>query len=245
MSEKTAVIIGVGAINGMGGQLCKRFASLGLHVVIAGRTQGKIDKVAEAIRADGGRATAIACDGTIEADVKNLIAEAAKIGPIDLAIFNTGNNMPGHLIGMEADYFEECWRLCTFGGFLFAREVATHMEQNGTGTILFTGATAAKVGNPMFVAFTAAKAGLRTMAQAMAKDLSPKGIHIGHVVIDGAIDGNRIRKGLPQLVERWGEDRLVELGGIVDIYEMLYKQPKRAWTFEVDVRSSVAEFGIQ
>lgn len=242
MAQATAVIMGVGPNNGMGGRLCHRFAARGLHVIVAGRTAEKIEAVAEAIRSHGGAASAVVADATEEASVIELFEKSEATGPVDLAIYNAGNNMPGDFLEMEAGYFEKCWRIGCFGGFLFGREAARRMVPREHGTILFTGASAAWRGKPFFAAFTAAKAGLRALAQSMARDFGGRGIHVGHVVVDGAIDGEKIRDGLPDLVETWGEERLVDLEGIVDLYEMLYKQPRRAWSHEVDVRSFQADW---
>ncbi len=233
----TAVIIGVGADPGLGARLCHGFAQEGLHVVVAGRTPAKIDAVAAAIRAGGGAATAIAADATRETDVAMLFERAAALGsPIDLAVYNAGNNMPGGLTDMTAAYFEDCWRIGCYGGFLFAREAARHMQPRGAGTVLFTGASASLRGRPNFYAFTAAKAGLRSFAQAMARDFGPQGIHVAHVVIDGAIDGERIRTRFPQIVEQRGADGIIDLEAIVAAYRFLYRQPRRGWTHELDLR---------
>jgi NAD(P)-dependent dehydrogenase (short-subunit alcohol dehydrogenase family) len=139
---------------------------------------------------------------------------------------------------MEASYFEHAWRVCCFGGFLFGREAARRMLPRG-GTLLFTGASASLRGRAGFAAFNSAKAGLRNLAQAMAKELGPKGLHVGHVVVDGGIDGDKLRKGRPEMVQRFGEDRLIDLEGLADAYWYLHQQPPRAWTFELDLRSKV------
>ena len=242
MNQTTAVILGVGADPGLGSRLCHRFARAGLHVLVAGRTAAKVEAVAAAIEAAGGSASAQVTDATDESAVIALFDAAEAVGPVEVAIYNAGNNMPGDVRTMEASYFEACWRIGCFGAFLFGREAVRWMQPRGSGTLLFTGASASLRGKPFFSAFTAAKAGMRAFAQSLAREFGPQGIHVGHVVVDGAIDGDRIRKGLPGLVEEWGEDRLVDLEGIVDLYEMLHRQPRRAWTHELDVRSSVEPF---
>lgn len=237
MTHGVAVIIGVGPDSGLGARLCHRFAGLGLHVVAAGRTQAKVDAVAAAIRQAGGFATGVQADTTSEAEVTALFAEAAAIGPLRVAVFNAGNNMPGDFLTMEADYFERCWRIACFGGFLFSREALKRMVPEGSGSLLFTGASASMRGKPNFAAFTAAKAGLRALAQSLAREFGPKGIHVGHVVVDGGIDGEKLRSR-PGIVEHFGgQDGMVDLEGIVDLFEMLHRQPPRAWTHEVDVRT--------
>ncbi|MFT5039175.1 MAG: NAD(P)-dependent dehydrogenase (short-subunit alcohol dehydrogenase family) [Hyphomicrobiaceae bacterium] len=237
MSEKTAIIMGVGASRGLGATLCRRFGSAGLHVIVAGRTAAKIETVAAEIIAAGGKATAIATDTTDEAQVVELFNKARAIGELDLAIYNAGNNMPAEFLKMEAGFFEQCWRVACYGGFLFSREALRYMEPRGHGTLLFTGASASMRGRPFFAAFAAAKAGLRALAQSVAREFGPKGIHVAHLVIDGGIDGDRINKGLPDFAAAMGEDGLINLEGIADLYELLYKQSRGAWSHEIDVRT--------
>lgn len=234
-----AIVMGVGPDQGMGAQLCKRFASFGLHVVIAGRTQEKIDAVAEDIRSGGGQASAIVADATVEADTVMLFKTAAAQGRIDCAIYNTGNNTPGRIEDMSAEYFEQSWRTCCYGGFLFGREAIKCMKSTGGGTILFTGASASMRGRTNFGAFNSSKAALRCLAQAMAKEYGPDGIHVGHVVIDGAIFGDKVRNRYPEYAEKLGETGMINIGAIVDAYAYLYKQPKSGWSFEVDVRTAI------
>lgn len=237
MSEKTAVIVGVGPENGLGGTLCRKFAGHGLHVVAAGRTKGKVDAVAQAIVDQGGKATGVETDATDEAAVVALIRQAEAIGPIDLAIYNAGNNMPGDFLEMEAGYFEKCWRICCMGGFLFSREALRVMAPRGQGTLLFTGASASMRGKPFFAAFTAAKAGLRALSQSLSREFQPQGIHVGHVVIDGGIDGDKLQKGRPEIAKAFGPERLISLDGIAGAYEYLYLQDRLAWTQELDLRA--------
>ena len=235
----TAIVMGVGPDQGMGAQLCRRFASFGLHVFVAGRTQAKLDAVVENIRADGGQASAAVADATVEAEVVALFETAAAQGRIDCAIYNAGNNTPGRIEEMTADYFEQSWRSCCFGGFLFGREAVKHMKSADGGTILFSGATASMRGRTNFGAFNSSKAALRSLAQAMAKEYGPDGIHVGHVVIDGAIFGDKVRNKYPEFAERLGEAGMINIGAIVDAYAYLYKQSKSGWTFEVDVRTAI------
>jgi NAD(P)-dependent dehydrogenase (short-subunit alcohol dehydrogenase family) len=231
---QTAIVIGVGPDRGLGAQLCKRFAAEGLHVLVAGRTQSALDAVAADIESDGGRATAVVADATHEADIVSLFDQAGS--DLELAVYNAGNNMPGRIIDMEASYFEQSWRVVCFGGFLFGREAVRRMAPKGSGTLLFTGASASLRGRSGFGAFNSSKAGLRILAQAMAKEYAADGIHVGHVVVDGAIGGEKIRKRFPDAAGR--EERLISIEGIVDAFVFLHKQPRRAWSFELDVRTS-------
>lgn len=236
MADRTAVVIGVGAVEGLGSYLCQGAAREGLHTFIGGRTSAKIEAVADVIRADGGEATAVVTDTTDEASVTALIEATEAEGPIDLAIYNAGNNMPGRFLEMEASYFEECWRVTCYGGFLFAREALKKMVPRGTGTLLMTGASASLRGRQNFAAFTAAKAGLRTLSQSLAREFGPQGIHVGHTIVDGAIGGDLVKERAPEWVENLGEDGLVGLQGIAESYMFMYRQPRNAWTHELDLR---------
>lgn len=232
---RKAVIIGVGPDRGLGAQLCKRFAKEGLHVVAAGRTQASLDAVAADIHSAGGSANMQIADATSEADVTALFKQVG--GDIDLAIYNAGNNTPGRILDMEADYFERSWRTVCYGGFLFGREALRCMVPQKRGTILFTGASASLRGRPGYGAFNSSKAGLRTLAQAMAKEYGPEGIHVGHVVVDGGIYGEKLRKRISDFDSR--QDRLIDIEGIVDCYAFLYRQQPNAWSFEIDIRTSL------
>ena len=236
MSKKTAIVIGVGPDRGLGAQLCHRFAADGLHVLVAGRSKDKLDAVVAAITQSGGSAESVQADATSEADTIALFDAAGN--SLDLAIYNAGNNTPGRIADMEADYFEQSWRVCCFGGFLFAREAARRMAPLGGGTVLFTGASASLRGRANFGAFNSSKGALRNMAQAMAKELGEDGIHVGHVVVDGAINGEKIQNLVPQYAKQLGDDGMINIEGIVNGFAFLYNQPRNAWSFEIDVRTS-------
>ncbi len=238
-TNKVAIISGVGPEQGLGAQLALRFAASGLHVFVAGRTQSKLDAVANAIQDSGGQATAVVADATDEQATIDLFAQARKVGPIDLVIYNTGNNTPGYFQDMSAEFFEKSWRVCCFGGFLYGRAAIQYMQRDGGGTILFTGASASMRGRARFGAFNSSKSALRIMAQAMAKECGPAGIHVGHVVVDGAVNGDKIRKGLPDIAAKLGEDGMIDIQAIVDGFEYLYRQPRTGWSFEVDIRTAI------
>ncbi len=234
-----AIISGVGPEQGMGAQLARRFARHGLHVFVAGRTAASLDAVVAGIARDGGKATAVVADAIDEQATVDLFKQARAVGKIALVIYNTGNNTPGRIEDMTAEYFENSWRVCCFGGFLYGREAVKHMKADGGGTLLFTGASASLRGRPNFGAFNSAKGALRMLAHAMAKEYGPDGIHVGHVVIDGAIAGEKIRTRFPEYAAKLGDDGLVDIQAIVDGFEYLYKQPRRGWSFEVDVRTAI------
>lgn len=237
MSERAAIVVGVGAEAGLGARLCERFGREGLHVLVAGRTAERIERVAGAIRKGGGAATAVPTDTTREADVLRLFERADAIAPgaLEVAIFNAGNNQMKSFVEMEAAFFEETWRVACFGGFLVGREAARRMVPRARGTVLFTGASASLRGKPPFAAFASAKAGLRAIAQSMAREFGPQGVHVAHVIVDGGIAGERLAR-FTEFVKAKGEDGLLDLDAIADTYWMLHGQHRTAWTHELDLR---------
>jgi len=239
---KTAIVVGVGPEAGLGGALCKRLAREGLHVLVAGRTPDKVETLAAAIRKAGGRATGVATDTTREQDVLDVFDRAEKEGPLEIVVYNAGNAAMGELHDMEASYFEQVWRVGCFGGFLVGREAVRRMLPRGRGTVIFTGATASMRGKPTTTAFASAKAGLRSLAQSMARAYGPRGLHVAHVVVDGGIAGDKIIQGIPQFAQAMGEDGLVSLDGLADAYWYLHTQQRAAWTHELDIRTFKESF---
>ncbi|MGH7787384.1 MAG: SDR family NAD(P)-dependent oxidoreductase [Candidatus Binatia bacterium] len=234
--QRSAVVVGVGAEAGLGGALCKRFGREALHVFVAGRTAAKLQVVVDAIAAAGGTATAVPTDTTVEADVVRLFERAEATAPIDLVVFNAGGNQMANLLEMQAAFFEDVWRVGCLGGFLVGREAARRMVPRARGTLLFTGATASVRARPPFIAFASAKAALRAIAQGMAREFGPQGVHVGHVIIDGGIDGERLRTLAPGFVSAKGDEGLLDLDAIADAYWYLHEQHRTAWTHELDLR---------
>ena len=230
-------MVGVSAEQGLGGALCKRFARGGLHVFAAGRTPARLDALVAGIRATGGTATAVPTDTTSEADVLALFDRVEReTGVPAVVIYNAGNNAFVDFRRTEARFFEDMWRVACFGGFLVGRESARRMAPLGRGTVLFTGASGSLRGRPGFAHFAAAKAGLRMIAQAMAREFGPQGLHVAHVVVDGGIDGERLRTLVPQFVAAKGERGLLDLDAIAETYWQIHTQHPTAWTHEVDLR---------
>ena len=239
----TALVIGVGSENGVGGAVCRRFAREGMHVVVAGRTEEKVASVAESLREAGGQATHAVGDATDAAGVAHFFDVAGEIaGPPELVVYNVGNNRFAPLLEMTDEFFEDLWRICCFGGFLTGREAARRMIPAGGGTLLFTGATASVRARPPFTAFASAKAGLRAVAHGMAREFGKSGLHVGHIVIDGVIDGDQVNSRFPQLKENFGEEGMLKPDDIAEAYWMLHRQPRSAWTLELDVRPDRENF---
>ena len=234
---QVAVVLGVGPKNGLGAALCRRMSQEGLHVLVSGRTESSLSAVVEEVQSLGGEASFYVADATSEQDIERLFEEARSLGTISVSVYNAGNNFPGTIIDMDADYFESTWRVCCFGGFLFGREAVRSMQASG-GTLIFTGASASLRGRANFGAFNSAKGALRNLAQAMAKEYAEHGIHVGHVVIDGPINGDKITEGFPAYAERLGEGGMINLEQIAESFAYLYRQPPAAWTFELDLRTS-------
>src|SRR5262245_25018783 len=207
MSQKAAIVIGVGAEAGLGAALCRRFGRGGMHVYVAGRTAVRLEATVNAVRAAGGAATGLVTDTTKEGDVVSLFDMAEReTGAVPAIVaYNAGNNMFVDFRQTTAALFEDMWRVGCFGGFLVGREAARRMVPVGHGTVFFTGASGSLRGRPGFAHFAAAKAGLRMIAQSMAREFGPQGIHVAHVIIDGGIDGERLQVGAPQFVAAKGE----------------------------------------
>jgi len=234
---RAAVVIGVGAAAGLGAALARRFARGGLHVFLAGRTQARLESVAEGIEAEGGRATPVVTDTTLTSEVMSLFdAVESAAGSPELVVYNAGNNRFRPLLEMDDEFFEGLWRLCCFGGFVAGREAARRMIPHGGGTLIFTGATASVRARPPFTAFASAKAALRALAHGMAREFGPQGLHVGHAIIDGMIDGEQLNSRFPQFKEQKGEDGMLRIDAIADAYWGLHQQQRSAWTLELDLR---------
>jgi NAD(P)-dependent dehydrogenase (short-subunit alcohol dehydrogenase family) len=240
MDRPTAVVVGVGAEQGIGAAVSRRFAAEGHHVLVAGRTQAKIDRVVKTIWERGGSAEAVLTDATDEGQVIRLFDRAmspgAAFAPADLIVFNAGNNRRVDFRELDAKVFEELWRVGCFAGFLVGREAARRLVPLGRGTVIFTGASGSLRGKPGFAQFAAAKAGLRMVAQSMAREYGPQGIHVAHVIIDGGVDGEKLRAGAPAMVEARGQDGLLGVDPIAEAYWQIHRQHASAWAHEIDLR---------
>lgn len=230
MGEPAAVVFGAG--EALGGAVARRFARAGYHAVPSRRKAERLEALAAAIRDDGGKATAIACDARDEEAVQALYERVEdEIGPVEVAVFNAGAWHNAPIAEMTARVYRQVWDTAAFAGFLTAREAARRMVPRGKGTILFTGATASLRGGPGFAAFAGAKFALRALAQAMSRELAPKGVHVAHVVVDGRIDSEAVRARFQ--VE---EAELMPPDAIAETFFAVHAQERDAWTFEIDLR---------
>ena len=236
-SKGVCLIIGAG--DGLGGAIAKAFARDGHPVCIARRARHleQLDVLASEIRAQGGIAHTFGVDARTETDMIALFDDIeARIGPLEVVVFNIGANVRFGLIETTARVFTKVWEMACFAGFLAGREAARVMVPRGRGSILFTGATASLRGREGFAAFAAAKAGLRAIAQSAARELAPMGIHVAHIVVDGAIDGVFTRSNRTDVQALLSEDRILKPDQIATNYVWLHGQQRSAWTHELDLR---------
>jgi NAD(P)-dependent dehydrogenase (short-subunit alcohol dehydrogenase family) len=233
------VCLVVGAGDGLGASIAHAFAREGLRVCITRRPRNteSLDALAEAIRAEGGEAYAFGLDARVEGDVVALIERIEReIGAIEVLVFNIGANVRFPIIETTTRVYSKVWEMAALAGFLTSREAARRMIERGHGAILFTGATASVRGGAGFAAFAGAKHALRALAQSLARELGPQGIHVAHVVIDGAIDGTFIRSIMPDAAEKLAREAILVPDEIARNYVWLYRQKRSAWTFEMDLR---------
>ena len=239
MSDPKGVCLVVGVGDGLGSALARAFAAEG-HVVCMTRRARNLDAleaVAQSIRDAGGAAHAYGVDARSEDEMVALFATIERdIGPLEVVVFNIGANVRFGIRETTARVFTKVWEMACFAGFLAGREAARVMVPRGRGTILFTGATASVRGRDGFAAFAAAKHGLRAVAQSMARELGPQGIHVAHVVIDGAVDGVFTRQNRSNVADLLAEDVILKPEDIAAAYVNLHKQPRSAWTHELDLR---------
>jgi NAD(P)-dependent dehydrogenase (short-subunit alcohol dehydrogenase family) len=236
LSQGTAVVVGVGAQTGLGAGLARRFAREGLRVVVAGRTAERLRAAAASICSSGGSVVVKVADASREADVTALFDEAAGENDLELVVYNVGNNFAAPALETQTKLFEDLWRQNALGGFLVGREAVRRFAPRQRGTILFTGATASLRARPPFLAFASAKAALRAVAQGLAREFGPQGIHVAHIVIDGAIQGEYAATKFADYVRPKGENGLLSVEAIAEAYLAMHRQPPSAWTHELDLR---------
>lgn len=236
-AARSAIVVGVGPPRGLGAAIARRFAREGYRVTIMGRTAEKLDASLRELRAQGHHAEAVVGDVTDGALVRATVAAADRAdAPLDVAVFNAGGNWPRPFLEIDQAFLEEMWRVNALGGLLFAQAALAAMLPRTRGTLIFTGASASLRGRAGFGSFASAKAALRALAQSAAREFDPQGIHVAHVIVDGAIDGDRINSFLPGLKEARGADGLLDPDAIAENYWTLHVQQRSAWTHEIDLR---------
>ncbi len=238
-AEKPGVCLVVGAGPGVGGAIARAFAREGLSVCLTRRPRNlpELETLAESIRADGGAAHAFGVDAREEAEMIALVDRIeAEIGPLEVVVFNIGANVWFPITETTTRVYTKVWEMAALAGFLTGREAARVMTPRGKGSILFTGATASLRGRAEFSAFSGAKHALRALAQSMARELGPKGVHVAHVICDGSIDGTFSRERFDDIEQRLADDTILKPDEVARNYVWLHNQGRSAWTFELDLR---------
>lgn len=241
-AKGSVLVVGVGASRGLGAAIARRFATGGHPVVVAGRNSEKLAKVRHEIEAGGAKVVAVTGDASIAADAKRFVEAAEALAPLELAVHNAGSNEPAPFLEISEERFTRHWREHALGGFLVAQAAIPALLKNGSGSLFFTGASGSLRGKANFAPFASAKAALRNLAQSIAREFGPQNIHVGHVVVDGGIEGDRLLSRLPQLKEQRGPDGLLDVDAIAEAYWFLHHQQRSAWTLELDVRPWAENF---
>jgi NAD(P)-dependent dehydrogenase (short-subunit alcohol dehydrogenase family) len=233
-AQPIALIIGAG--DHLGSAIARRFAKEGFHIV-ATRRRGDLSALERAITELGADITALHSDAREEDQVIQLIEDVeSRLGPIEICVFNIGGNVRYGITETSAQVYRKVWEMCSFAGFLIGREVSKRMLTRQRGSILFTGASASLRGSAGFSAFAGGKHALRALAQSMARELGPQGIHVGHIVVDGIIDNRNTEAVMPELFASKGPDGVIQPDDLAELYWQLHQQPRSAWTFELDAR---------
>jgi len=234
---QAAVALVIGAGEATGGAIARRFAREGFTACVTRRNADRLQPLVGQIEKAGGRARAFGSDARKEEQVVELVQTIEReVGPIEVCVFNVGGNVRFPIREMTTRVYTKVWEMVALAGFLAGREAAKVMVPRGRGTILFTGATASLRGGKGFAAFAGAKHALRALAQSMARELGPEGIHVAHVVVDGAIDTPFIRDTFPERYALKDQAGILDPEAIAENYWQLHRQPRSAWTHELDLR---------
>lgn len=237
MAEKSIVIAGVGHASGVGAAVARRFAAEDFCVTIFGRNAEKLETAEASLRKISDKIRVVVGDVTDEQLVAEVVAGAdTAAAPLEVAVFNAGGNWPKRYLDMDAEFLESMWRVNALAGMFFSQAAVRAMLSRKRGTIVFTGATGSLRGKAGFAGFASSKAALRMLAQSCAREFGPQGIHVAHIVIDGAIDGDRINSLMPKLREERGVAGMLDPNAIADNYWNIHIQERSAWTQELDLR---------
>lgn len=236
-AKSSCLVIGAG--DDTGGAIAKAFAREGMVSCLVRRPRHSdaLEDLAKSIRAEGNEAIPMPTDARDEDAMVALIEKIeSDVAPLEVAVFNIGANVNFSITETTGRVYRKVWEMACFSGFLMGREVAKRMIERGHGTIIFTGATASVRGKERLAAFAGAKHALRALAQSMARELGPLNIHVAHTIIDGAIDSNFIRENNPNTDKLREQDAILSPDHIAENYVLLHKQPRTAWTHELDMR---------
>ena len=235
MTQKVALVIGAG--EGLGGAVARRFAKEGYVVCATRRKKERLDELVSQVEGEGGRIVALGVDARKEEAVLELFQHIeAEIGPLDVVVFNIGANIRFNIVETTSQKYAKVWEMAAFAGFLAGREAARYMKERGRGTIIFTGASASTRGKAGFSAFSGAKHALRALAESMARELGPLGIHVAHIIVDGMIDTPWIQENFGDKIKQMPDHAILNPDDIAENYLFVHNQPRSAWTFEMDLR---------
>jgi len=235
-ADASVLVVGVGAWQGLGAAIARRFARGGHPVAIAGRNAQKLEATAAELSKTGTKVSSVVGDAALAEDARRFAAEVQRLAPLAVAVYNAGGMEPAPFLEVNEASFTRHWREHALGGFQLAQAVLPTLVQNGGGSLFFTGASASLRGKARVASFTSAKGALRNLVQSLAREFGPQNIHVGHVLVDGGIAGDRLLSRNPQLREQRGEDGLLEPDAIADAYWDLHHQHRSAWTLELDLR---------
>ncbi|MEO5612260.1 MAG: SDR family NAD(P)-dependent oxidoreductase [Sphingomicrobium sp.] len=241
MVERPSSMAIVGAGDFIGAAIARRFAAEGFRVHGGRRQDDKLDALRDEIVAAGGQFTGHSLDARSEEGIMAFLDAADADAPLNVCVFNIGANVNFPLLETSERVFRKVWEMACYAGFLTGREAARRMLAHGGGSILFTGATASLRGGMGYAAFASAKAGLRAVAQSMAREMGPQGIHVAHLVIDAGVDTAWVRERIAaakgaEAAADLAPDTLVDPASIAETYWQLHRQPRDAWTHELDLR---------
>ena len=233
--ENSVLVLGVGPDQGLGVALCKKFAEEGFRVFGCGRNIENM-KALDKLSVENGSIEGIVADVTNPDDVKKVFEDIDKTQTVlKSVIYNAGNNSASPFLEMDLAFFQDLWEVCAKGAFLISQQAIPRLLNEG-GSIIFTGATASIRSRPPFTAFAAAKSAERSLAQGLAKEFGPQGIHVAHVIIDGIIDGDKVNLRFPEFANSKGEDGKLNIESIAENFVMLHNQKRSTWSFEIDLR---------
>jgi NAD(P)-dependent dehydrogenase (short-subunit alcohol dehydrogenase family) len=235
-AQSGALIVGVGAWHGLGAAIARRFARGGHPVTIAGRNAEKLDSTGKELTAVGATVRVVIGDAASAAAAARFVSEAERAAPLAVVVHNAGGNEPAPFLEVSELRFTQHWREHVLGAFLLAQAAIPRLLAHGGGSLFFTGASASLRGKAKFASFASAKGALRNLAQSIAREYGAQGIHVGHVVVDGGIEGDRLLSRVPQLKDQRGRDGLLNPDAIAEAYWNMHYQHRSAWTLELDVR---------
>jgi NAD(P)-dependent dehydrogenase (short-subunit alcohol dehydrogenase family) len=238
----SVLIVGVGAEQGLGAAIARRFAAGGHPVAIAGRNAPKLEATAAALKASGAEVVSVIGDASKPEDQQRFVAAAEALGPLAVAVQNAGSNRPSPFLEVSPEDFEQHWREHVLGAFHLAQAALPVLISHGGGSLFFTGASGSLRGMARFAPFASAKGALRNLAQSIAREFGPQNIHVGHVIVDGGIAGERLLSRIPGLADQRGPDGLLDIDAIAEAYWFMHHQQRSAWTLELDVRPWAERF---